>query len=493
MSNTRFYARAALGVAVGVLSIAFLPLSGVLTVRAEGAELLPDVAARGDVAGVRRLLDGGTPADTRQPSTGWTALIAACRANRAGVATLLLERGANPNAAGGNGYTPLMAAAQAGNVPLLRTLLLRGADPNRATRKGLTPLMVAAGNANDVKTAPVNLECVKLLLRGGADPDKQYGDGVTALSVAESRGATLIAVYLRRVGAARNGAGDRETALVGNGVLAGSVLYRERIAVSPAAFSLVRLLDVSPKVPVVLSRAVTPFAGKQVPVAFSLPYAGARLAARPNARLAMDARIILGCATEFASAKPVPVPGDVTKNKNIILAVTRTGGAQRALLAGEAINATDLAIRKAGVSVSGRRNTGDLRTKYTASFLGGRLVRITANSTQGDYGNRTDRFYFGEGADSEGFLPLRAAFLHARRVSRTQPSLGGGVSAIILGSFDQVEQKIILGDGGEILSSGKTVNRRQQSVTGSDTSAARNFARLLASDATRAAAGRRGR
>ena len=77
MSNTRFYARAALGVAVGVLSIAFLPLSGVLTVRAEGAELLPDVAARGDVAGVRRLLDGGTPADTRQPSTGWTALIAA--------------------------------------------------------------------------------------------------------------------------------------------------------------------------------------------------------------------------------------------------------------------------------------------------------------------------------------------------------------------------------------------------------------------------------
>ena len=58
---------------------------------------LVQAAERGDLAAVRKLLDTGTPVDTRD-SRRRTPLLAATHANRVAVAKLLIERGADVNA-----------------------------------------------------------------------------------------------------------------------------------------------------------------------------------------------------------------------------------------------------------------------------------------------------------------------------------------------------------------------------------------------------------
>ncbi len=450
----------------------------------EGNETLPDVAARGNIADVRRLLEAGVSVEYRQARTGWTPLITAVRAGKTAVATLLLDRGANPNTAGPTGYTPLMAATQTRNVPLIRTLLLRGADPDKATAKGLTPLMLAAGNTGDVQQ---DLECVKMLLRGGADPDKKHTSGATAVAIARERGAASVVAYLSRVGAAGSVAvAAGNTAVVADGTITGTVLYRERIAVPPAAFAVVRLLDIQPKTPVVLARTVTPFAGKQVPVAFSLPYKAATLSRRPNPKFALDARIVSGGAARFRTAKPVPTLSPGSRNKNVVLPLVMVSEEEQTRLAAEAVTATDAALALSGVDFVGKQASADLTINYTASFLGNQLIRVTATSTQGDYGNRTDRFYFSEGTDSEGFPVLRAAYLSARRIARAEPSGEGGRSDAVPGEYEKVSQKIILDDGGKPVIATKTVDARNETVSDADVTAARNFSRLVAAEALRA-------
>src|SRR5688572_4410363 len=60
------------------------------------------------------------------------------------MAILLINGGADVNAALENGATPLLFAAQAKQIDIVRALLAKGADPNRATKSGATPLRVAA-------------------------------------------------------------------------------------------------------------------------------------------------------------------------------------------------------------------------------------------------------------------------------------------------------------------------------------------------------------
>ena len=459
-------------------SLAFAVAVFALAAPAFAAESLSDVAARGVVAEVKSLLDAGVPVDTKQTGTGWTPLIAAVQAGKRDVAKLLLERGAKPDLAGATGYTALMAATQKRDVSLIRLLLLRGANPNKATPKGLTPLMIAAGNASggDAQAGAADLACVKLLLRGGADPERVHTSGATALSVADERKNVAVASYLRRVGGGSGGG----FAITGDGAITGTLSYRERIAANPGTFGVVRLLDTAPKTPIVLAQTVTkPLSGKQVPLRFSLPYKAAVLQARIAPRFAVDARFVSGSATAFETTKPVPVLTPASPGKNIALLLTRstTDTAKRAT---DALSATDRAIA-AGYSATrtGSVAVGELQTSYTASFLGGQLVRVVATSTQGDYGNRTDRFYFGDGADASGNLRLRAAFLTARRQARTLPSVNTGESRVITGTFENVSQKIVWSVDDAPLLTGKTVDKQQQTVSAPDMTAARNFARII--------------
>ena len=288
------------------------------------------------------------------------------------------------------------------------------------------------------------------------------------------------------------GSGESTGASVAvDGVFTGSVAYRERIAVSPAAFSVVRLLNVASKSPVVIAQSVTPFRGRQVPVAFSLPCTGAAIARQNRPRLALDARIVFGGAAQFRTDTPVPVLQPGTPGKNVVLNLLRATPDAQAVLAGEAIAATDKALALAGETRPGSTRVGEITTNYQATYMGGRLVRIVASSTQGDYGSRTDRYYFSETTDRGGFPLLRAAFLQATRTGRASASAGNGDAPIIPGRFEKVTQRIFLADTGEAISTGKTVDKEARSVSPLDITAARNFARLLAADALRGGNGSR--
>jgi outer membrane protein assembly factor BamB len=90
-------------------------------------EALWEAAGRGDLAAVRKLLDEGTPVDART-RYGATALSFACDKGQLEVVTLLLERGADPNAKDRfYGATPLAWAAQHGAVEVARLLVEKGA------------------------------------------------------------------------------------------------------------------------------------------------------------------------------------------------------------------------------------------------------------------------------------------------------------------------------------------------------------------------------
>jgi ankyrin repeat protein len=83
------------------------------------------------------LIDAG--ADVNAPSTNQTLshratpLHSAIASRQAGVAALLLSRGADPNARQEGGITPLHAAAAAGEDAIVRDLLARGADRHART------------------------------------------------------------------------------------------------------------------------------------------------------------------------------------------------------------------------------------------------------------------------------------------------------------------------------------------------------------------------
>jgi len=78
--------------------------------------------------------------------TGWmtgTALNSAASRKRAGVAVLLLDGGADVNAAQAQGFTSLHSAAHNGDAELTRILLERGADPTLTTDDGRDALSFA--------------------------------------------------------------------------------------------------------------------------------------------------------------------------------------------------------------------------------------------------------------------------------------------------------------------------------------------------------------
>jgi N-acyl-D-amino-acid deacylase len=104
---------------------------------------------------------------------------------------LLLEHGADANAANRAGATPLLWAA--GDFNKTQLLLVRGANVNARASSGRTPLMVAA-------SCPASVRVVKLLLEKGADA--RYGhNGYTVLMAAAEGGDAAVVRLLLAKGA----------------------------------------------------------------------------------------------------------------------------------------------------------------------------------------------------------------------------------------------------------------------------------------------------
>lgn len=101
---------------------------------AAGESALMMAALKGDVAGIRTLIERGARVD--QP--GWSPLHYAASGPEPKAVQLLLERGAAVDALSPNGSTPLMLAAQYGSEESVKLLLQKGADPRRRNQKNLT-------------------------------------------------------------------------------------------------------------------------------------------------------------------------------------------------------------------------------------------------------------------------------------------------------------------------------------------------------------------
>jgi ankyrin repeat protein len=96
-----------------------------------------------------------------------TALHQAAERGHAGVAALLIERGANVNAQSDFGRTPLHEAAQNDQVAVARLLLDRGADVTRPT---IAASRRSTGPVPPVKPALPNCSCRAALTPMPATP-----------------------------------------------------------------------------------------------------------------------------------------------------------------------------------------------------------------------------------------------------------------------------------------------------------------------------------
>jgi ankyrin repeat protein len=149
-----------------------------------------EAAALGRADRVRELVDRDPASVNAWSPDGNTPLGLASFFAHVDTVTLLLERGADVHAVARNHMKvqPLHAAVASRNSEIVTLLLARGADPNARQQVGYTPLMGAAGSGEK--------ELVDLLLQAGADPSLTAEDGKTAADIARDHGHAELASAL---------------------------------------------------------------------------------------------------------------------------------------------------------------------------------------------------------------------------------------------------------------------------------------------------------
>ena len=177
---------------------------GTIEVEQGGFTPLLFAAREGDLESAGLLLAAGANVnDTTPPGT--SAMVMAAHSGHGTLAALLLEHGADPNAAG-TGYTALHAAVLRSDLDLVKALLARGANPNARLTKG-TPIRRGGGNGGNgiafnkswIGTTPfllatkfLELDLMRALVAGGADVVVPMEDGTTSvMAVLYSQGERI--------------------------------------------------------------------------------------------------------------------------------------------------------------------------------------------------------------------------------------------------------------------------------------------------------------
>jgi ankyrin repeat protein len=161
-----------------------------------GQTVLMTAARSGSAAAVKTLLDHGASIDAQEELLGENALMWAASEDHADVVTLLIARGADPNARSKSltfpkdgfglegvmtflpkgSWTPLMYAARDGGADAARALIDGGADVNAVDPEGTTALVRAIANSH--------YDTATVLIDHGADPNIADITGMAALYAA---------------------------------------------------------------------------------------------------------------------------------------------------------------------------------------------------------------------------------------------------------------------------------------------------------------------
>ncbi|KAJ7024967.1 ankyrin repeat-containing domain protein [Mycena alexandri] len=147
---------------------------------------------------VRILLDKGADVNAARGEYG-SALQAAATGGHTDVVRILLDNSANINAAGGYNGSSLQAAAARGHTDIVCILLDKGADVNAAEGDYGSSLQAAAAGGHT--------EIVRILLDKGANVNAPGGVYGSSLQAAAARGYTKIVRSLLDKGANVNAAG----------------------------------------------------------------------------------------------------------------------------------------------------------------------------------------------------------------------------------------------------------------------------------------------
>ncbi|HVR90347.1 MAG TPA: ankyrin repeat domain-containing protein [Novosphingobium sp.] len=129
---------------------------------------------------------GSTIVNTRDLTTGETALHIVTGKRDLTWMAFLLSRGANANARDVRGVTPLVLAANLGFIEGVELLIARGARLDESNQAGETPLISA------VHSRSIGL--MRILLKAGADPDRADNSGRSARDYAllDGRNSPLV-------------------------------------------------------------------------------------------------------------------------------------------------------------------------------------------------------------------------------------------------------------------------------------------------------------
>ncbi|RWF59780.1 MULTISPECIES: ankyrin repeat domain-containing protein [unclassified Mesorhizobium] len=152
---------------------------------ASHAAAIHDAATKGDVAAITAALDAGSDVDESDGKA--TPLYLAVKGGHLAAAKLLIERGADVNAAPTLLGPALMPALAKRRIDLIKLLLDGGANPNsKRSRENAIHIAVNLGC----------LDCVKALVEAGADVNAKTKDGKTPIHLARFKGLREIADYL---------------------------------------------------------------------------------------------------------------------------------------------------------------------------------------------------------------------------------------------------------------------------------------------------------
>jgi len=160
------------------VGLTFLATPAAAQFMGQGYKFLEGVKKKDGEAVEKALSEGGpTLINTRDATTGNTALHIATARRDLTWMTFLAFKGANVDARNDKGATPLSLAVGLGFVEGVDLLLGRGARVNDPGADGETPLIAAVHQRN--------IELVRTLIKAGADPRRADNSGRNASDYAE--------------------------------------------------------------------------------------------------------------------------------------------------------------------------------------------------------------------------------------------------------------------------------------------------------------------